>query len=40
MRTLIERTIEIKTDQFLYFKDYKNAFDKVKHREIIKMLGD
>uniref|UniRef100_A0A0B7BSF4 Reverse transcriptase domain-containing protein n=2 Tax=Arion vulgaris TaxID=1028688 RepID=A0A0B7BSF4_9EUPU len=38
IRTIMERSIEMKLDLYLCFIDYAKAFDKVKHGEIISML--
>ena len=38
LRTLIERSIEVKTDLYLCFIDYTKAFDNVNHQELSKML--
>jgi hypothetical protein len=39
LRTLIERTIEVKINLYLCFIDYTKAFDKVKHKELIDVLN-
>uniref|UniRef100_A0A0B7BSZ6 Reverse transcriptase domain-containing protein n=1 Tax=Arion vulgaris TaxID=1028688 RepID=A0A0B7BSZ6_9EUPU len=38
LRTLIERSIEVKADLYLCFIDYTKAFDNVRHQELSKML--
>ena len=38
LKNLAQRAIEMKKDFFLCFIDYKKAFDKVKHNEMICML--
>ena len=38
LKNLGQRAIEMKKDLFLCFIDYKKAFDKVKHKEMICML--
>ena len=38
LKNLRQRAIELKKDLFLCFIDYKKAFDKVKHNEMICML--
>ena len=38
LRTLIERSIEVKTELYHCCVDYTKAFDKVKHNEVIHML--
>ena len=35
---LSERVIEMQKDLYLCFIDYPNAFDKVKHEQLINML--
>ena len=39
LKNLGQRVIEMKKDLFLCFIDYKKAFDKVKHKEMICMLN-
>ncbi|GFO11990.1 RNA-directed DNA polymerase from mobile element jockey-like [Plakobranchus ocellatus] len=38
LRTLIERALEAQKDVYLCFIDYTNAFDRVRHDEIITQL--
>ena len=38
LRTLIERAIEVKHDIYLCFLHYKQAFDKVKHDNLLQIL--
>ena len=38
MRTLAERSIEMQKNLYAVFIDYENAFDRVKHHEIMKDL--
>ena len=38
LRTLTERAIEIQRDQYLRFIDYTNAFDKLRHEEIMSII--
>lgn len=38
LKNIIERTIEMQQDVFLCFLDYKKAFDRVKHIDLLKML--
>ena len=38
MRTIIERSIQVRKDVYVAFIDYEKAFDRVKHEEIIKDL--
>ena len=38
LRMLSERAIEVQRDLYICFVDFTKAFDKVKHKEMIKML--
>ena len=38
LEMLIERTIEVKHDIYLYFLDYTKAFDRVKHANLFEIL--
>ncbi|CAF4310248.1 unnamed protein product, partial [Rotaria magnacalcarata] len=38
LRTIIERSIEVKHDLYLCFLDYTKAFDKVKHDSLFQIL--
>ena len=40
LRTLGERAIEHQQDLYLCFIDYQKAFDKVRHKELFKMLAN
>ena len=37
---VVERTIEIKTDLYLYFIDYAKVFCKVKHSKLFRILSE
>jgi hypothetical protein len=39
IRTLFERTIEVKINQYLCFIDYTKVFDKVRHKKLIDILN-
>ena len=38
MRMLSERAIEVQHNLYLCFIDFEKAFDRVKHKDLIKML--
>ena len=38
MRNIIERSIEVQKDLYLFFIDYSKAFDKVRHDKMFDML--
>ena len=38
LRTLIQRALEVQKDVYLCIIDYKKAFDRVKHDELLKQL--
>ena len=40
LKMLCERAIEVKQDLYITFIDYRKAFDKVKHKDLLKMLQD
>ena len=39
LRTICERTIEVNKDVYIYFIDYKKAFDRVNHSKMIECLS-
>ena len=40
VKNLIERLIEVQKDLYLCFKDYNKAWEKLKHDELLHLLGD
>ena len=40
LKMLCERAIQVQEDLYITFLDYKKAFDKVKDKELLKMLQD
>ena len=40
LRMLCERSIEVQRDVYLCFIDYKKAFDRVRHEELMSILED
>ena len=40
MRNLMERMIEKQKDVYMCFIDYEKAFDRVRHGELMKILGE
>ena len=40
LKNIAQRTIEMKKDLYLAFLDYRKAFDRVKHIELLEMLNN
>lgn len=40
LKNIAERSIEVQKDLYLAFIDYKKAFDRVRHDEILQMLNE